>query len=31
MKIYLYGTKGVYVIDTIRDLLPLCFVEESMR
>ena len=31
MKIYLYGTKGVYVIETIRDLLPLCFVEESMR
>ena len=31
MKIYLYGTKGVYVVDTIRDLLPLCFVEESMR
>ena len=31
MKIYLYGTKGVYVIDTVRDLLPLCFVDESMR
>lgn len=31
MKIYLYGTKGVYVIDTVRDLLPLCFIDESMR
>ena len=31
MKIYLYGTKGIYVIDTVRDLLPLCFVDESMR
>lgn len=31
MKIYLYGTKGVYVVQTIRDLLPLCFVDESMR
>ena len=31
MKIYLYGTKGVYVIDTVCDLLPLCFVDESMR
>ena len=31
MKIYLYGTKGVYVVDTVRDLLPLCFVDESMR
>lgn len=30
VKIYLYGTRGVYVINTIRDLLPLCFVEESM-
>ena len=31
VKIYLYGTKGVYVINSIRALLPLCFVEESMR
>lgn len=31
MKIYLYGTKGVYVINSVRDLLPLCFVDESMR
>lgn len=30
VKIYLYGTRGVYVINTVRDLLPLCFVEESM-
>ena len=31
MKIYLYGTKGVYVVNSVRDLLPLCFVDESMR
>lgn len=30
VKIYLYGTRGVYVINTVRNLLPLCFVEESM-
>ncbi len=31
MRIYLYGTKGIYVVDGIRHLLPLCFVEGSMR
>ena len=25
------GTNGVYIINSIRDLLPLCFVDESMR
>lgn len=30
IKIYLYGTKGVYVVDTIKDLMPLSFVEDSM-
>lgn len=31
IKIYLYGTNGVYVIETIKDLMPLSFVEDSMR
>ena len=30
MRIYLYGTNGVYVVESIRHLLPLCFVEDSM-
>lgn len=31
IKIYLYGTEGTYVIDSIRDLMPLSFVDESMK
>lgn len=31
MKILLYGTRGVYVINSIKDILPLYFVDESMR
>ncbi len=31
IRILLYGTDGVYAIDSIRDLLPLCFVDGSMR
>ena len=31
MKIYLYGTRGVYVINSVKDILPLYFVDESMR
>ena len=31
MRILLYGTKGIYVVDSIRQLMPLCFVEESMK
>ena len=31
VRILLYGTNGVYIINSIRDLLPLCFVDESMR
>ena len=31
MRVLLYGTAGVYVVETARDLLPLCFVDESMR
>ena len=31
VRILLYGTNGVYIINSVRDLLPLCFVDESMR
>lgn len=31
VRILLYGTNGIYIINSIRDLLPLCFVDESMR
>ncbi len=31
VAIYLYGTKGVYAIGSAKALLPLSFVEESMR
>ncbi|MCR4854236.1 MAG: cytidine deaminase [Prevotella sp.] len=31
VKIYLYGASGVYVIDSIRQLLPLCFVDADMH
>ena len=31
IKIYLYGTKGTYVINSIKDLMPLSFVDESMK
>ena len=31
IRILLYGTSGVYVIDTVKDLLPLQFVGESME
>ena len=31
VRILLYGTEGVYVIGTIKDLLPLQFVGESMK
>lgn len=30
VRILLYGTDGVYAVNTVKDLLPLCFVEESM-
>ena len=29
--IYLYGATGVYVINGVRALLPLCFVDDSMK
>lgn len=31
IKILLCGTDGIYVIDSIKDLLPLSFVDESMH
>jgi cytidine deaminase len=31
IRILLYGTDGVYLIDSVRDLLPLCFIDGSMR
>lgn len=31
IRILLYGLNGVYAVDTVRDLLPLSFVDESMR
>lgn len=31
ISVYLYGTKGVYAIDGAKALLPLSFVDESMR
>ena len=31
IRILLYGTKGVYMVDSVKDLLPLCFVEACMR
>lgn len=30
IKIYLYGKNGIYVIDSVKDLMPLSFVEDSM-
>ena len=31
IRIFLYGTGGVYVINTVKELLPLHFVSESMK
>jgi len=31
IEILLYGTTGVYRIKSVKDLLPLCFVENDMR
>ena len=31
MRILLYGTQGVYVVDTVKDLMPLYFVDENMH
>lgn len=31
VKILLYGTRGIYVLKSTRDLMPFCFVDENMR
>ena len=31
VRILLYGTNGVYAINSVRDLLPLCFLDDSMK
>jgi cytidine deaminase len=31
MRILLYGTKGVYMVDSVKDLMPLYFVDENMH
>lgn len=31
VKIMLYGTNGVYVLKSVKDLMPLCFVDENMH
>ena len=31
VKIMLYGTDGVYVLKSVKDLMPLCFVDENMH
>ena len=31
LRILLYGTNGVYIVNSVKDLMPLTFVDESMR
>lgn len=31
MQVLLYGKKGIYIVDSVKDLLPLCFTQESMH
>ena len=31
VRILLYGTKGVYVLNSVKDLLPFSFVDENMK
>ena len=31
VKIFLYGTDGVYIIDSVKDIMPLYFVDEAMH
>ncbi len=31
MRILLYGTDGIYIVRSVKDLLPLCFDDGSMR
>lgn len=31
IRILLYGTDGVYILDSVKDLLPFCFVDANMH
>nr|MBP8687769.1 cytidine deaminase [Prevotella sp.]MBP9984952.1 cytidine deaminase [Prevotella sp.] len=31
VRILLYGTTGIYVLNSVKDLLPFSFVDENMR
>ena len=31
IRILLYGTDGTYVINSVKDILPLCFIGDSMK
>ena len=31
VRMLLYGTRGIYVLKSTRDLMPLCFVDENMK
>ncbi len=31
VKIFLYGTEGVYIINSVKDIMPLYFVDEAMH
>ncbi|HEY9543199.1 cytidine deaminase [Prevotella sp.] len=31
LKIYLYGTNGTYIINSVKDMLPFSFVDKNMR
>lgn len=31
IRVLLYGTKGIYAVNTVEDLLPLCFIAEDMN
>lgn len=31
LRVYLYGTRGIYVIDSVKTLLPLCFTDDNMH
>lgn len=31
VRMLLYGTRGIYVLKSTKDLMPLCFVDENMR
>jgi cytidine deaminase len=31
LQVLLYGKKGIYFVESVKDLLPLCFTKESMQ